>query len=321
MKSADSFEEMRMLKESCVQKKINDMYTEFYLDSPDGSGTMSKIDVFPGVQLIICSFKGNGFSSKEDVSNLIEINFCISGIYQCEHTKRERIELNPYELSISKFDKKNTGSFKSCFPFGIYEGVEILLNPDIAEEWIKHNMPVFEINFKAISEKLLNGHWYQVYKPNLHCKHVFSELYAQRKEYRLPLLKLKLVEIFLELQYMDAEKSEYLPSEKILKIRQIRDRIVTDTNSYKNLQQLASENKMSVTQLRKMFQAEYHMPVYSYIKRYRLEQAATALINSNLSVTEIAMNAGYQNPAKFSEMFKKQYGLSPLKYRNKEQNG
>ena len=72
---------------------------------------------------------------------------------------------------------------------------------------------------------------------------------------------------------------------------------------------------MSVSHLQKLFKQLYGVPVYHYIKEYRLEQAAVELVRSDKSVTQIAQNAGYDNASKFSECFKKRYGITPSQYR------
>ena len=59
---------------------------------------------------------------------------------------------------------------------------------------------------------------------------------------------------------------------------------------------------------KKLFKQTYGMPVYHYIKEYRLEQAAVELVRSRKPITEIAQHAGYDNASKFSESFKKRYG-------------
>ena len=59
----------------------------------------------------------------------------------------------------------------------------------------------------------------------------------------------------------------------------------------------------------------YGVPVYRYIKEYRLEQAAVELVRSGKPITEIAQHAGYDNASKFSESFKKRYGKTPSRYR------
>lgn len=61
---------------------------------------------------------------------------------------------------------------------------------------------------------------------------------------------------------------------------------------------------MSVSHLQKLFKQVYGVPVYRYIKEYRLEQAAVELVRSRKPITEIAQRAGYDNASKFSESFK-----------------
>lgn len=64
-----------------------------------------------------------------------------------------------------------------------------------------------------------------------------------------------------------------------------------------------------------MFKQVYGVPVYHYIKEYRLEQAAVELVRSAKPITQIAQNAGYDNASKFSEAFRKRYGTTPSQYR------
>ena len=48
-----------------------------------------------------------------------------------------------------------------------------------------------------------------------------------------------------------------------------------------------------------------------------LEHVKQLLQDTDIPVTEIAMQSGYQNVSYFIRSFKKTYGVSPLKYRKK----
>ena len=98
-------------------------------------------------------------------------------------------------------------------------------------------------------------------------------------------------------------------------IRHIRDHLLTDREGYTSLSRLAAEHEMSVSHLQKLFKQIYGVPVYHYIKEYRLEQAAVELVRSARPVTEIAQDAGYDNASKFSACFKERYGVTPSQYR------
>ena len=92
-------------------------------------------------------------------------------------------------------------------------------------------------------------------------------------------------------------------------------KVVTDREGYVSLSQLAAEHEISVSHLQKIFKRVYGVPVYHYIKEYRLEQAAVELVRSAKPVTQIAQAAGYDNASKFSACFKARYGATPSQYR------
>lgn len=100
-------------------------------------------------------------------------------------------------------------------------------------------------------------------------------------------------------------------------VRHIRDHLLSDRDGYVSLAELAEEHEISVSHLQKLFKQIYGAPVYRYIKEYRLERAAVELVRSSESVTVIAQNAGYDNASKFSEAFKKRYGMTSTHYRSK----
>jgi AraC-like DNA-binding protein len=50
---------------------------------------------------------------------------------------------------------------------------------------------------------------------------------------------------------------------------------------------------------------------------YRLIQAKSLLINTDLKITEIAYRVGYQNPSYFSRLYKKCMGITPEEERRK----
>ena len=106
-----------------------------------------------------------------------------------------------------------------------------------------------------------------------------------------------------------------MPTARPELIRHIRDHLLTNREGYTSLSRLAAEHEMSVSHLQKLFKQIYGVPVYHYIKEYRLEQAAVELVRSARPVTEIAQDAGYDNASKFSACFKERYGVTPSQYR------
>jgi AraC family transcriptional regulator len=81
------------------------------------------------------------------------------------------------------------------------------------------------------------------------------------------------------------------------------------------LQQLATVACYSPFHFHRLFQGIVGETVHQYIKRLRLEKAARKLRKTDLSVTEIALDANYDTPSAFTKAFKQQMGKTPRSYR------
>lgn len=149
------------------------------------------------------------------------------------------------------------------------------------------------------------------------CEHVFRELYESASYADRTFLQLKALELLMLLERIpqESEIGSYYSAEQTALVHHLRDHLLTNREGYVSLAQLAAEHEMSVSHLQKLFKQVYGVPVYRYIKEYRLEQAAVELVRSRKPITEIAQHAGYDNASKFSESFKKRYGKTPSRYR------
>jgi AraC family transcriptional regulator len=71
----------------------------------------------------------------------------------------------------------------------------------------------------------------------------------------------------------------------------------------------------------RIFQAFIGEALYAYIKRLRLERAASNLKTSDLSITDIAFKSGYETPAAFAKAFRERFGVTPTGFRTRSGNG
>ena len=67
--------------------------------------------------------------------------------------------------------------------------------------------------------------------------------------------------------------------------------------------------------LQLLFSRFLHGTIIDYINRKRMERAVFFLINSTVSITDIAFSTGYNSRQHFAHTFEKYYGMSPQKYR------
>ena len=90
-----------------------------------------------------------------------------------------------------------------------------------------------------------------------------------------------------------------------------------DGNIYEKLtaESVASNAGFSVSQLGRVFKAEYGETVYSYILEQKIRTAENLLKNSVLSVKEISNMLKFTDEHYFCNIFKKKRGVTPGKFR------
>jgi AraC-like DNA-binding protein len=81
--------------------------------------------------------------------------------------------------------------------------------------------------------------------------------------------------------------------------------------------EIARVLSMNTTKLKQGFKKIFGKPIYAYHHSMCLDRATIMLLNTNKSVLEIAIDAGYSGSGNFCNAFKKHYGVSPSQYRRK----
>lgn len=82
------------------------------------------------------------------------------------------------------------------------------------------------------------------------------------------------------------------------------------------VEQIAEHCSLSASYFYKLFLGTVHTTPYNYLLVLRLSAAKSLLVNTDLSVSEIAARCGFNSQAYFSDCFKKQTGLTPSRFRN-----
>ena len=80
------------------------------------------------------------------------------------------------------------------------------------------------------------------------------------------------------------------------------------------IQLIAKNTNISKSVLYRKFRVHFGCTISEYINKIRI-QKASELLNTDLSIEEIAQITGYSSGSYFSKMFKKEKGISPLKYK------
>lgn len=78
---------------------------------------------------------------------------------------------------------------------------------------------------------------------------------------------------------------------------------------------LQKATKLSAKEIREIFNNEMNESFKSYLKIIRMEQVKKALIETNLTIAEIAYKCGYNDIPHFNRLFKSETGKSPKEFR------
>lgn len=83
------------------------------------------------------------------------------------------------------------------------------------------------------------------------------------------------------------------------------------------ISQLADVAGICVRECQRSFSNILHTTPIQYLNRRRIAMAAECLISTDLSVSEIGLRCGFDNPSYFSKQFKHMTGMTPRAYRQK----
>lgn len=89
------------------------------------------------------------------------------------------------------------------------------------------------------------------------------------------------------------------------------------SNSNFNVEALSQNIGLSRSVLHKKLVSLIGEPPVELIRRIRLSKSAELIVKKFGNLSEIALEVGFNNPAYFSECFKKQFGVSPSQYPSK----
>ncbi|MEH2064874.1 MAG: AraC family transcriptional regulator [Nostoc sp.] len=85
-----------------------------------------------------------------------------------------------------------------------------------------------------------------------------------------------------------------------------------------SLLDLASQIGLNDFKLKRGFREVFGTTVLRYVQSLRLEQAKQLLIETNLTIVEIASQVGYESLSHFGYLFKRQFGITPREYRKQK---
>jgi YesN/AraC family two-component response regulator len=156
----------------------------------------------------------------------------------------------------------------------------------------------------------------------LKLKAIIEELTVKNIGYELA-LKSELLSIFSILfrenlfTLMSENHKSPLHSKKYHTLKKIMGYIYKNYDKKIKLTDISESVSFTPQYLCKFFKEMTDTSIASYINHYRIEAASTLLKISTLSITDIALECGFDNLSYFNRVFKKQMGCTPTAFRSK----
>ncbi|MDR0600912.1 MAG: helix-turn-helix domain-containing protein [Treponema sp.] len=130
----------------------------------------------------------------------------------------------------------------------------------------------------------------------------------------------KTAEDLIDVLYLSVQRM----TEQIFSFREIRhaaalrkaERYILENYTRKiSLQEIALASDLSAPYFSTIFKEEMGENLSSYLNRLRVEKAGRMLLETDLTLSEIASSCGFEDQSWFSKIFKSYMGQSPGKYR------
>ena len=291
----------------------------FRLDDTSGEGTMTLYRVFDGVFLMYNDFHMKScYSQFSCADSLLCIDHCREG--RIEH-RTDNGMLYYMESGDIRVDRRVHHSGDMDFPLCHYHGITIGFQVDMAQKAIREAMPAIPVDIEALAAKYSNDDHPFVLRQDSGVEHIFSELYNVPSKVRMDYFKIKVMELLIYLGALELSEHKderpYFYSSQIEKIKAIHMLLTGDLTKNYTAEELSSRFEISVSALKNGFKGVYGSPIYTYIRTYKMNFAASLLIQGkNARIIDVAAKVGYDNPSKFSAAFRETMGMTPVQYRN-----
>lgn len=278
-------------------------------------GKLETYSLFPGIiiayiDINIENYDKVFFEGKLQ-SRFLEINHCFNGRYAYTVDEDKIIYFGKGDLCISIHDMTKT---LSDFPLGYYKGLEIFIDVDVADEYIKKYIPDFDLI--EFYENLESSQGYVLVRANEKIDHVIGELYEVDDRIKLSYYRLKCLELilFFSITKFKSGNSISLSRKQVGIVESVKRDLISDLQRNITLDELAGKYGVSKTTLKNCFKQVYGKPIFRWRKEYKLDYACQLIRKDIYSMSQIAEMIGYSSPSKFSHAFKEYVGCTPSEY-------
>lgn len=304
--------------------------SKYFLEETGATGTIIRCELGKGIEMLFFDYH----VSKDQImkgfenGNLLEIFYCLHG----------KIEMKYGENAVLLEDNKiGIYDFNSCpeevkLKKGSIKGISLLLDVCEAEDIIKQYFHTNPMILNQMKEAVSNRKELFLTFGNSNLRSIFLGIAETPFDYDKEYLLLKALELIWMSNHHLPENTK--GSRAILK-KGSRYRMFEKAVAYMeysmdrgcslehtcsaeymgSMKELSAKMGLTQKECNQLFMEYANLSAFAYQKEMRLNKARDCLIQTEKPITEIAGEVGWMNASKFSDAFKKRYGLTPTEYR------
>lgn len=260
------------------------------------------------------------------------------------YTGQSEVIIDMYESckgALSQRFYKGYGQiFKSDSPLTIAR-FDPLLSPEQQQLWITSLESGDLKQIKQFLYRLTNPeHYYHYEDTRIHLTSILAQIRRYMRKYQLhedealelkyrelfhfilqhPILYTIVQEFILFIQLLMENVKESAYQRQIDYVEMAMQLIEKHYNDPQlSLHSVAGELNISTNYLSNIFSKKRGIPFKKYLQQYRLQQSERLVVETRMTITEVANEVGFIDSNYFTKVFKEHYRLTPLKYRVQKQ--
>lgn len=282
-----------------------------------GKGRMESYPVFDGIEVSFCQYLAEQIEFHHQArASVLEMDYCQNGRIGWNMQGGGSVYLGPGDLCLHSM--ASCADSKMVLPLGYYQGISITVDLQLLETDCPAILEEAGFSAQQIRENFCAGNKPAGIPASPATEAIFGPLCRAPKALLLPYCQLKAQEALLYLLQLKPEGEKELTqygSQQTELIKEIRDFLVQHLDQRFTIEELAKTYLINTSSLKSIFKAVYGMPIASYVKEYRMQQAMKLLRQTEDSIAVIAQKVGYETQGKFTKAFKERVQLLPKEYR------
>lgn len=153
----------------------------------------------------------------------------------------------------------------------------------------------------------VSGQFVQDIETIIHCANVRASARVETNEISESAALLALQHIYFDFIKMPENKSSFMQA--------INELALDPSFLLFTVADLCEKLNYSRIHLNRLFKKDFGCTPHDYLIKTKLRYASSLLINSEMSISEIALKVGFSNPSQFNADFKKEFKTTPGSYR------